>query len=628
MTDEKILRNITELKSLCGTRDAKYRRNFRKYAATPYATLDNIRTQTSIGYFIYDEYSEDDTETPPSLNVIKSCIDTLTSKIAQSKVRPFFNVVNGDFKDIQAAKQAQQYFDIYFDQQGVTRLVAESFKDSCIFDTGVIFINPKTKVISKALPNQVYTRPSERTYNHLTRVYYEQKDFPVSLLSDDIRKKIKQEVEYVDYGLYFDINSHILAHTLNGRLAKKEEYLGEQIPFVFIYYENPVVGNSSSSVCDILNTIQNEIDLIMSKVSDAMQLTPANTILVPEGSGLKAPMLNNRIGNVLTYKMSPNMTSSPVSVATPSFIDNQYLQLLQSLFEKAYELVGVSQLSAQSKKPGALESGLALSTMEDIESERFETQLNQVVHCYVDIAKACIAVFNQEDDILPAKNTRMPIKWKDIVKASDMFEIQYSAADSLSKDPSVKLKQLQALVQAGVIPPSRLGSFMQIPDLETGYSLANNAMDAVMKTINDCIENDVYEVDAFIPFDLLKEEILNTQLSLKAGNDKKNKKDIDKLTKLYENIESSMREMAVNQQGLQNEVVGASMMAGEQARNEALPPDMKQLQAVANGETTAQPTQPTGQTAPKGDMSQLENVNQEDPNNQNMRTWAGDTSRA
>lgn len=626
MKDEKILANIQELKSLCGARDAKYLRNFRKYAATPYATLDTLRTQTSIGYFQVDDHSADDTETAPSLNVIKSVIDTLTSKIAQSKVRPFFNVVNGDFKDIQAAKQAQQYFDIYFDQQGVTRLVAESFKDSCIFDTGVIFINPKTKVISKALPNQVYIRPSERTYNKLTRCYYEQKDFPLSLLSEDIRKKIvKEGVEYVDYGLYFDINSHILAHTLNGRLAKKEEYLGEQIPFVFIYYENPVVGNSASSVCDILDTIQNQIDLIMAKISDAMQLTPANTILVPDGSGLKASMMNNRIGNVLTYKMSPNMTSSPVSVATPSFIDNQYLQLLQSLFEKAYELVGVSQLSAQSKKPGGLESGVALSTMEDVESERFETQLNQVIHCYVDIAKACIAVFNQEDDILPAKNTRMPMKWKDIVKASDMFEIQYSAADSLSKDPSVKLKQLQALVQAGVIPPSRLGSFMQIPDLETGYSLANNAMDAVMKTINDCIENDVYEVDSFVPFDMLKEEILNTQLSLKAGNDKKNKKDIDKLTKLYENIESASREMAVNQQELQNDVVGASMMAGEQARNAATPPSIKALEEVAQG-GQPRPQQPTEQ--PQGDISQVENINQEDPSNQNMRTWAGDTSRA
>lgn len=625
MKNEKILANIQELKSLCGARDAKYRRNFRKYAATPYATLDTLRTQTSIGYFQVDDYSADDTETPPSLNVIKSVIDTLTSKIAQSKVRPFFNVVNGDFKDIQAAKQAQQYFDIFFDQQGVTRLVAESFKDSCIFDTGVIFINPKTKVISKALPNQVYIRPSERTYNKLTRCYYEQKDFPLSLLSEDIRKKIVRDgIEYVDYGLYFDINDHILAHTLNGRLAKKEEYLGEQIPFVFIYYENPVVGNSASSVCDILNTIQNQIDLIMAKISDAMQLTPANTILVPDGSGLKASMMNNRIGNVLTYKMSPNMTSSPVSIATPSFIDNQYLQLLQSLFEKAYELVGVSQLSAQSKKPGGLESGVALSTMEDVESERFETQLNQVIHCYVDIAKACIAVFNQEDDILPQRNNRMPMKWKDIVKASDMFEIQYSAADSLSKDPSVKLKQLQALVQAGVIPPSRLGSFMQIPDLETGYSLANNAIDAVMKTINDCIENDVYEVDSFVPFDILKEEILNTQLSLKAGNCKKNRKDIDKLTKLYENIESVSREMAVNQQELQNDVVGASMMAGEQARNAATPPSTKALEEVAQGRQP-QPQQPIGRT--QGDISQIENINQEDPTNQNMRTWAGDTSR-
>jgi hypothetical protein len=619
MTKEKIAQNIQELTKLCGSREVKYKRNFRKYYATPFCDLENMQNQITIGYYQDRDYTEDDTIAPPSLNVIKSCIDTLTSKIAQSKVRPFFNVVNGDFKDFQIVRQAQQYFDILFDIQNVNKTVSEAFKDACIFDTGVVFINPKTKVIQKALPNQVYIRPAEKTYNKLTRVYYEQIDFPCSLLSEDIRKKIvRDNIEYVDYGLYFDINEHILAHLLNKKIVKVEEYTGDCIPFVFIYYDNPVLGNSSASVCDVLTPIQESINLIMSKISDAMQLTPANTILVPDGSGLKASMINNRIANILTYKMSPNMQASPISVATPAFIDQEYLQLLQSLFEKAYELVGISQLSAQSKKPGGLESGIALSTMEDVESERFETQLNQVVRCYVDIAKACIGVYNKEDNILPSKDTRMTVKWKDIVKASDMMEIQYSAADSLSKDPSVKLKQLQALVQAGVVPASRLGSFMQIPDLETGYSLANNAMDAVMKTITDCIENDVYEVDSFVPFDLLKEEILNTQLSLKAGNDKKNKKDIDKLTKLYENIESSSREMQVNAQGMQNEVAGAAMQAGEQAFMDAAPDDIKQLRAMT------QSNNPSLQQKQQGDVTQIEDISQE---SETEREWAGDTSR-
>ena len=41
------------------------------------------------------------------------------------------------------------------------------------------------------------------------------------------------------------------------------------------------------------------------------------------------------------------------------------------------------------------------------------------------------------------------------------------------------------------------------------------------------------EIPDYIPLPMLKNEIVNTQLSLRAANYEKNKKDIDKLTQLY-----------------------------------------------------------------------------------------------
>jgi hypothetical protein len=118
--------------------------------------------------------------------------------------------------------------------------------------------------------------------------------------------------------------------------------------------------------------------------------------------------------------------------------------------------------------------------------------------------------------------------------------VQFSAADSLSKDPSTKLQQLQMLAQTGIIPQTRIAQFMELPDIQSGYSLSNNAINAVLTCINDCIEKDIFDVPDYIPFLMLKEEIINTQLSLKAAasaeND--NKKDIEKLTKLYERVEA------------------------------------------------------------------------------------------
>lgn len=578
ITHEHILNNISELKNLDNGRKRKYWRNYRWYNFTKTTDIENVRNPSVIGLYNIDESPETDTTETPEINVIKSCIDTLTSKIAQSKVRPFFNTQNGTFKDIQIVKQAQAFFDLYYDEQNVNKKVSEAFRDSCIFDTGAIYINEKTKEISKALPWQIFIRPSEKTYDRITRVYYERKDYPVTLLSDEERKEVPENAEYCLLGYYYDTYNKIKAVTVNGKIVTVEDYNSGVIPFVFLHYSTPINGLTSKSVVDMLRSIQMSINSLMAKVNDASQLNPANTYFVPQDSSIKASQLNNRIGNIITYKATPNMTGSPVTVSTPAFIDGSYMALIESYKQQAYELVGISQLSAMSSKPTGLNSGVALSTMENIESDRFETQLNQVIRAYVDIAKTCLAIFPRDENILPDDSCRIDVRWGDIVDEAKKMTIQFSAADNLSKDPSEKLNQLQQLAMAGIIPSERIAQFMELPDLQSGYSLSNNAINAVMAMIADCLENDNFNVPDFIPFVLLKEEIVNTQLSLRAAMSSHidNKKDIEKLQKLYERVE----EKEANWQADQNLEAAMQATNGAIAEN-GLPMQTNVLQQEA-----------------------------------------------
>lgn len=567
MDATELKKAINELKSLNAQRKVKYYRNRSLYESTPRLNIENIKNPNVVGYYNnIDELNEDTTATP-NLNVIKSCIDTLSSKIAQSKVRPFFNCVNGSFKDIQTVKSAQQFFDQYYDAQDVNKKVSEAFRDACIFEDGYIFVDVDSKDIHKALPWQVYERPAELSYGKVTRSYYERKDYPVTLLPAKVLNAIKDKIgqnEYVTYGLYFDTVNHVKIYYVSEYdFILEEPFEAERTPFIRLYYNCPVSGNTSNSVVDMLYTIQLEINTLMNKIKDASQLNIAMTYLIPKGSGLKTGQLNNRIGNIIEYEPTSNMTGSPVTVSTPSFIDPQYMALLNELIAKAYELVGISALSAQSKKPTGLNSGIALSTMEDVESERFETQLNQVIKSYVDIAKTCLEVFPQDEDILPEVTTRMTIKWRDIVEESKKMQIQFSSADSLSKDPSQKLQQLIALSQAGVIPQSRISQFMEIPDLQGGYSIANNAINAVMSIIQDCVNNDVFDIPEYIPLSLLEDEILNTQLSLRAANYEMNRGSIAKLSQLYAMCIEKEKELAEQQNAeAMAEQIGEMAMQG------------------------------------------------------------------
>lgn len=559
--------NIAELIDLNDKRKSKYLRNYRAYVYTPYATLENIKDSSVIGWWLPQYGIEDDTTATPQLNVIKSCIDTLTSKIAQSKVRPFFNTMNGSFKDIQVVKQAQQFFDLYYDAQNVNNTVSNAFRDCCIFDTGVIYIDEVSKKIEKCLPIQVYVRPAEVGYGKISRVFYRKKQCPVTLLPERFQKYAKG-LEYVDFGVYYDTFNHIKAYSIVDRVIETETYTPDVVPFVFLHYSNPIVGNSSTSVVDMLVSIQKEIDILMDKIKDASQLSPGNQIFLPEGSNIKASAISNRIGQIMTYKPTPTMTTSPVTVATPNFISEQYMATVNELVEKAYAMVGISQLSSQGVKPTGVTAGIALSTLENVESDRYETQLNAVVRAYVDIAKTCLAVFPADEDILPENTQRLAVKWEDIVAEANKMQVQFSAADSLSKDPSVKLQQLQMLAQSGIIPQSRIAQFLELPDIQTGFSLSGNAINAVLTVISNCVEHGSMEVPDYIPFQMLKEEIINTQLSLKSagGAENKNEGDIAKLTQLYEIVEQKEQEwQSTIQAQQQQEMMAQQAQMAQQA---------------------------------------------------------------
>ena len=570
ITEQKIRDRVSELKSLNESRLSKYYRNYNYYNNTPAGTLKTIRNPSIVGLYNIDESPENDTTLTPSINVIKSCIDTLTSKIAQSKVRPFFNCINGTFKDINVCKNAQQYFDQYFDIEEVNKKVSMAFRDACIFDHGVIYVDSETRSITKALPWQVFVRPAELTYNNVTRAYYCQNDYPVSMLPEKYRNKVLKanpDQEYVTYGIYYDTVDQCRAVYISELdFVEIEKYEGNRVPFIFLWYNNPIHGGSSVSVVDMLYGIQREVNTLMSKVKDASQLSPALTFFLPDDATIKSTQLNNRVGNVITYKATSDMSGSPVTVATPNFIDSQYIELINNLKETAYEMVGISQLSAQSKKPTGLDSGVALQTMENVESERFEEQLNQVIRCYVEIAKTCLRVFPKEETILPDTPNRLDVRWRDIVDEEKKMQIQFSAADSLSKDPSTKLQQLQQLAAVGVIPRERIAQFMELPDLEGGYSLSNNAINAVLSVIRDCIESDSFDVPDYIPIPMLKTEIINTQLSLRAANFIKNQEDIEKLNKLYNvvvQMEQQMNQPTPEEQAMQQQ---QQMIQAQQAQ--------------------------------------------------------------
>ena len=563
MDKNQIVSNINTLESRYGAYKSKCLRNLRLFTYSSTTTLD-ISESEVVGFYQRGTFStSDDTTSAIQENIIASCIETLCSKIASQKVRPFFNTVNGTFKEMQIAKQAQIFFDMLYEENNVNEIITDAFRNACVFDKGIVKISDDG--ITNRLPWNVFFDPREVTYNQITYVAEKLPKTPGRILELKYGIKADRNLDYTVYE-YYDVMEHIKAvYVQELNKVVTHEYKPNIIPYLEIHYTNPVKGDTSQSVVDQLYGIQTQIDELLAVMKDSIAVNPGMTLLVPRSSNIKTNMLSNRTGQIIQYDPIPGQTTSPVTYATNDIISPQFVELLDKLKNDAYEIVGISQLSATSQKPSGLNSGVALNTMEDIESSRFETQLNSVVRLYVDVAKACLDIFPPENDILPDDLNRANIKWADIVEARNNMKIQFSAAESLSKDPSEKLKQLVALSQAGVIPQSHIATLMELPDLQSGYNLANNAFNSVYTFIDNVLVSGILpdKIPVYLPKNkggLLETEIVNTMLSLSIKPEI-NAKEIGLLQQLFAKVQEEQVNSSTNAEMFAVQTLNAELTA-------------------------------------------------------------------
>ena len=553
LSEKQVKLQIQDLLSLNSTRKTKYQRNFQDYNQLPFLPNLESTNPACIGYW---EAGTEDSGPLPKVNIVKSTIDAVNSKMLTSKVRPFINTIKGSFKTIQICKQLQTFYDYFYEEEDVAHKIGEAVRDACIYDTGFVYFNETSSHVVKLQPWNVYTRPAEKS--NLNSVYIEFPNDSVDLIPDEVYKlfsKSDKDKLYCTWGIYYNAKQKTKAYIVNRVVKKVEETKFNCCPVLPIYYTVPNIGNTSLSIADMLRGIQYEIDQLMVRIVEASQISPANTVLLDSATNLHVGKLKNKVGNVLQYE---GASSTPPQIITPNFISEQYIGLLDNLIEKAYNLVGISQLSAQGKKTPGVNSGVAMATQEDIESDRFQTLVDQYISSYTRLAKLMMRMIQGDKDIIEPNRYSLSLKWEDVEKEYAKMRIQFSAADSLSKDPSEKLKQLQALAQAGIIPASQIASLLELPDINRGYSVANNAFNATMTLIDSCIYDDKYEVPEYIPAVMLKEQIVNMMMSLRAaeGSSGSNEDDIAKLIKYYgiveetsvdENLQAQANAQDVNQ---------------------------------------------------------------------------------
>jgi len=531
----------------------KWRRSINRYLNNG-RRVEDLSNQygNPAGYYNLDE--GEDTGITPYLNVIRACIDTHVSKVSETKVRPFFNPTAGTFKTLKTCRNAQSYFDQLYERQDVHRKAIQCARFADIFERGCLWVDWEEKVIRSVAPWEYLFDPAEWNFGKLTRCAISQKMFPLAYLKDRIKKSKEEGVEDLaqrlednpflkgERTIYYDLAGRKQLTFAAGKLIDEVPIEFDCPPVAVLYLEQPLKGNTSTSIADNTYTIQLQVESLCRKIHLAYELSPANVAWVMMGSEVKASLLTNEIGAVYPYKPVPGVSSPPVIVATPPALDPQYLPMLQFWIAQSMEMSGISQLSAQAKKPSGLNSGVALQTVEDVESERHNPWLQSFIRFFMDVANICIEVFPAGEDVLPKRRGRAAITWADIKRERDSFSIQFSASSSLSKDPKTKMEQIEKLIAMKVLNPSLVATLLEFPDLEGAYSITSASYDYCQRIIERAVEDNEFEFFETVNLEQLFGETVSTLLRLDASDEKI--ETLNRLKKLLETVKGKQDSMS------------------------------------------------------------------------------------
>lgn len=549
MREQEVLTEMMRLEGLLDQRYVKYTRNLMRYHGNNMRREQVYETHGSpLGYFF--SAVEDDVGPAPSVNVLQSMIESSVSKLSQLKVRPFLNPVNGSYQTKRVCREGQVFFDELYDRQDVYSKARLSLRDAEIFEYGVHWIDDETRQIRRVRPWEFYCEPSEYTFGELTHCHLKFTYYPLVYLKDKITESDNrprfesifsaQPFPERKYRIYFDLLAGERLEFIENDLLLRRPIEYDVAPFSFIWYHPPVRGFKSTSLVDAQIRTQEKIDEINDRIAIALTLTPANTVMVPIGSDIKVSQVTNQIGQFLEYRPVPGQTGPAIEVVTPPAIHDQFVQMMHTFIQLAYDMEGISQLSAQSKKPAGITSGVALQTLEDVESERHQVIVENYKRFLMRDAELAIDVFPASDDILPQKQGRAKVKFGDIKKERDAFTVQFSANNFLSKDPSTKMGEIQKLLAMHFITPNMASDYMDLPDQNAVDSIIGSSYAECERVIERAITDGSYDVPITVDYSMLFTQICTTYNRLDSNDE--SREALERLTNLLKVVQSKIQE--------------------------------------------------------------------------------------
>ena len=462
-------------------RERRCKQNLSMYEGSAVTSLYTPRNQVSA-----DESELD-------FNVSRAGCDTVHAEIAgRQKPMAKFQTSDGDWRVKRKAKKLEKFC------QGILRqhhgqfltgwqLMESAFLDACIFEAGVVktFYQDGHINYERHYSWELFVDPVEARYGdpkNLFHIYsmdldsalYQFSEDPSLDISDQEREKVRRAivsaetsskeeaamsrnvrpVEIVECWRLRISDEEPGKHVFlcNGKLLYEEDWTRDSFPFVRMRWEQDRIGYYGKSLVSQGASIHSALSKNIKKMDERFDLCGSKRTYYEEGSIVDESVLESNEAEVLVpYRKG----FRPPEETRPQPINESELNWTQFLGGSWYEYTGVSEAKATARKEPGVTAGVAIRTVNDMQTVRFINRAKMYESAYVELAQQSIICAKEAYDagltVKAGASKSDQIDWADIDVDIDLFDIQIAPASSLPSDPAGRMQMTQELFEAGII---------------------------------------------------------------------------------------------------------------------------------------------------------------------------------
>lgn len=463
-----------------------------------------------------------------SLNVGASCVDTLTAKVTKNRPRPTFLTSGGSWASQIKARNLDKWSRGFFYQTKVYQKARPVFVDGCEFGTGFlqVFAREDGKLdCERVLPDEMFVDDLDGQYGSpremhrrkyvsrdvLTRLFPECAESIAEAGKRDRIESINSEPEiaentvevweswHLPSGKGAKDGRHVIA--IDGDLLLSEQWKIDKFPFVVYRFKRRTTGFWGKGIIETVQPIQVELNKAIRSISKQMHRKGKGRTYVQIGSKVvPGHLTNNDGGDIVYYTGAPPQDSAHNVIAAEEF------NYVESLYRRAFQECGISELSAASRKPSGLDAAVALREFNDIESERFAPQHQDWEQFFLDFADLSIDLITKQYGwssykvLVPGRRDLLEVDWAQVNLERDAYVMQMFPTSSLPQTPSARYQKVKEMMQDGFIDKPVAQRLLEFPDIEAESNLGNAIIDDCDATISAILDDETPTLQPLEPY--------------------------------------------------------------------------------------------------------------------------------